>query len=32
MVLPYKPIGFIDIEGYGLLSALIACDEFKIKS
>lgn len=32
MVLPYKPIGFIHIEGYGLLSAQVACEEFKIKS
>ena len=32
MVIPYKPIPIINIPDYGDLSALKACDEFKIQS
>lgn len=32
MVLPFKPIPIIDIPELGDLSAVVACDEFKVKT
>jgi leucyl-tRNA synthetase len=32
MVLPYKPVPIIDIPGIGNLSAVTACDQFKVSS
>ncbi|XP_041463442.1 leucine--tRNA ligase, cytoplasmic-like isoform X1 [Lytechinus variegatus] len=32
MVLPFDPVPIIEVPGYGNLSAVKACDEFKIKS
>ncbi|XP_071500839.1 LOW QUALITY PROTEIN: leucine--tRNA ligase, cytoplasmic-like [Diadema antillarum] len=32
MVLPYEPVPIIEVPDYGNLSAIKACDEFKIKS
>lgn len=32
MVLPFAPIPIIDVPDYGDLSAIQACDEFKVKS
>jgi len=32
MVLPYAPIPIIDIPEYGNLSAVRACEEFKVTS
>jgi len=32
MVLPYNPIEIIEIPEYGRLSAIKACEEFKVKS
>lgn len=32
MVLPYKPISIINIPDYSSMSAVDACDEFKVTS
>lgn len=32
MVLPFDPVPIIEVPGYGDLSAVKACDEFKIRS
>lgn len=32
MVLPYKPIPIINIPEMGDLAAVVACEEFKVKS